>query len=102
MKEPYYAYSTTRFRGERLFGCGQVEFWAQRVEVAAEVWYARALCRGRCFGACVGGKGGKNLVDGEWGLGYFGPREIAKRHLMGYSRDLTEGWLWEGMRSISI
>ena len=27
-----------RFGGKRLFGCGQVEFWAQRAEVAAEVW----------------------------------------------------------------
>ena len=29
--------------GKQLFGCGQVEFWAQRAEVAGEVWYARAL-----------------------------------------------------------
>jgi hypothetical protein len=44
----------------------------------------------------------KILLEGEQGFGYFGPREIAKRHLTGYSRDLTEGWLWQGMRSISI
>jgi len=33
------------------------------------------------------------LLEGEGGLGYFDRREIAKRHLTGYSRDLTEGWL---------
>jgi len=44
----------------------------------------------------------KILLEGEWGLGYFGRGEIAKRHLTGYSRDLTEGRLWQEMRLISI
>jgi len=41
-------------------------------------------------------------LTGIAGFGYFGPREIAKRHLTGYNRDLTELWLWEGMRAITI
>ena len=54
------------------------------------------------FAVCLRCEGGKNLVDGEWGLGYFGQREIAKRHLTGYSRDLSEGMIWQEMRSLSI
>ena len=44
----------------------------------------------------------KILLEGEWGLGYFGPREVPFSRLTGYNRDLTEGRLWQGMRSISI
>lgn len=64
-------------------------------------WHARAFCVGSALW-CVRCERGKNLVDPEWGLGYFGRREMTERHPAGYSRDLIEGWLWQGMRSISI
>jgi len=38
----------------------------------------------------------KILLEGEWGFEYSERREIAKRHLTGYSRDLTVGLLWGG------
>jgi hypothetical protein len=47
-------------------------------------WGRRFGVRVRCavalrFAACVRCEGGKTLVDGEWGLGYFGRGEIGKK-----------------------